>query len=192
MSAIRSAPSEWRCAIAGALFVGVATLAACKREERRFHTVPAPATTSNAVRQSSTQPAPSTSHTDLRAEQSNAYAISEGRRWFTAFNCTGCHSNGGGGMGPALMDTSWIYGSAPEIVAQSIIEGRPNGMPAFGHRLTMEQASQLTAYVRSLSGLTPTAARTSRYDHMMVKPNEAMWDPRHPKPSFLPRASARQ
>lgn len=192
MSAILSAPSQWRCAIACALCVGMATLAACKREERRFDAVPAAATMSGAVTQTAAQRGPSTSRNDLRAEQSNAYAISEGRRWFTAFNCTGCHSNGGGGMGPALMDTLWIYGSAPEIVAQSIIEGRPNGMPAYGHRLTMEQAWQLTAYVRSLSGLTPTAARTSRYDHMMVKPNEAMWDPRHPKASFLPPASARR
>jgi cytochrome c oxidase cbb3-type subunit 3 len=25
-------------------------------------------------------------------------------------NCSGCHANGGGGMGPALMDDEWIYG----------------------------------------------------------------------------------
>src|SRR5207245_319214 len=36
----------------------------------------------------------------------NAYAVSEGKRLFAAYNCSGCHANGGGGMGPPLMDPS--------------------------------------------------------------------------------------
>ena len=44
-------------------------------------------------------------------------------------NCAGCHFNGGGGMGPPLMDNIWIYGDSIENIGASIREGRPNGMP---------------------------------------------------------------
>ena len=40
----------------------------------------------------------------------NADAVNKGRILFGQYNCSGCHSNGGGGMGPALMDDEWIYG----------------------------------------------------------------------------------
>ena len=45
-------------------------------------------------------------------------------------NCVGCHSHGGGGMGPALMDGQWRYGGRIDQIATTIAEGRPNGMPA--------------------------------------------------------------
>ena len=39
-------------------------------------------------------------------------ASGEGRRLFLRFNCAGCHGDhGGGGMGPSLRDSDWIYGS---------------------------------------------------------------------------------
>ena len=31
-----------------------------------------------------------------------AYDVSQGKRLFRWYNCSGCHSNGGGGMGPVL------------------------------------------------------------------------------------------
>ena len=34
--------------------------------------------------------------------EDNAYAAAEGKRLFDAFNCSGCHQHGGGGIGPAL------------------------------------------------------------------------------------------
>src|SRR5881227_440650 len=40
----------------------------------------------------------------------SAYAISEGQRLFDWYNCSGCHSHGGGGMGPPLIKKEWIYG----------------------------------------------------------------------------------
>ena len=83
-------------------------------------------------------------------------------------NCSGCHANGGGGMGAALMDYNWIYGSDPEQVFASIAEGRPNGMPSWKYKLGTQQIWQLVAYVRSLSSLTPKGARPGRADHMMV------------------------
>ena len=77
--------------------------------------------------------------------------IEAGKQLFQAMNCTGCHSNGGGGFGPALMGKTWIYGGSVENIASTIVEGRPNGMPSFRSLLAMEQVWDLAAYVKSLS-----------------------------------------
>lgn len=78
-------------------------------------------------------------------------AIAAGKQLFNAMNCSGCHFNGGGGIGPALMDNVWIYGDSIENIAATIREGRPNGMPSFRGFLPEEQIWQVAAYVRSLS-----------------------------------------
>lgn len=81
----------------------------------------------------------------------NAAAVVTGKRLFGQFNCSGCHSNGGGGMGPSLMDDVWIYGSRLEQIHQTLVEGRPNGMPTWGDKIPDEQLWQISAYVRSMS-----------------------------------------
>ena len=90
---------------------------------------------------------------DPRAAQyyDNAEAVNTGKRLFGQYNCSGCHSNGGGGMGPVLMDDEWIYGGRLEQIHQTLVEGRPNGMPAWGGKVPDEQLWQLAAYVRSMS-----------------------------------------
>lgn len=98
--------------------------------------------------------------------EGNAFSISEGLRLFNWYNCVGCHSNGGGGMGPALMDEKWIYGSNPENIYDSIVSGRPNGMPTWQGRIPENQVWQLVAYVRSLGNLEPKAATPVRQDHL--------------------------
>ena len=55
-------------------------------------------------------------------------------------------------MGVALMDDKWRYGGRIDQIAASIVEGRPNGMPAWRGRLTVQQVWQLAAFVRTLSG----------------------------------------
>lgn len=81
----------------------------------------------------------------------NAVAVNDGRRLFGQYNCSGCHSNGGGGMGPPLMDDEWIYGDRLEQIHQTLVEGRPNGMPAWGGKIPDDQLWQISAYVRSMS-----------------------------------------
>ncbi|MFL9711432.1 c-type cytochrome [Methylobacillus sp. Pita1] len=83
----------------------------------------------------------------------NRHAINEGKRLYGWFNCAGCHANGGGGMGPPLIDKHWIYGSEPAQIFASIMEGRPNGMPAFHGKIPEQEAWKIVAYVRSLGGL---------------------------------------
>jgi cytochrome c oxidase cbb3-type subunit 3 len=90
---------------------------------------------------------------DPRAAQyyDNAEAVMTGKRLFAQFNCGGCHSNGGGGMGPSLMDNEWIYGGRLEQIHQTLVEGRPNGMPTWGGKIPDQQLWQIAAYVRSMS-----------------------------------------
>jgi cytochrome c oxidase cbb3-type subunit III len=104
--------------------------------------------------------------------QAKAKAISDGKQLFTWYNCSGCHANGGGGMGPALMDSVWIYGSEPEQIFTTIIEGRPNGMPAFRGKLSEGDAWKLVAYVRSLAALEDRTTSPSRADSLAVHPPE--------------------
>lgn len=81
----------------------------------------------------------------------NAKAVTDGKRLFNQYNCSGCHSNGGGGMGPDLMDDVWIYGGRLEQIHQTMVEGRPNGMPSWGGKIPDEQLWEIAAYVRSMS-----------------------------------------
>jgi cytochrome c oxidase cbb3-type subunit 3 len=146
---------------------------ACEREERRFREMPAATARRDRERLVSLVPGPYTA--DVKIENpygGNAFAISEGKRLFTWYNCVGCHANGGGGMGPPLMDDLWIYGSDPENIFSTIAEGRPNGMPAFGDKVPSYQIWQLVAYVQSLSGNTPKDAASGRQDDMQVRKQE--------------------
>jgi cytochrome c oxidase cbb3-type subunit 3 len=143
--------------------LGCATLG-CERESRQFR-------------------GPSGSSAERQA-----YAVSEGKALFTRFNCVGCHSRGGGGMGPPLMDAAWTYGSEPASVYATIVQGRPNGMPAFGSRLSTGQVWQLTAYVRSMSGLLAKDVAPGRDDGMQVRSQEQSTEKAHPALSRKPPA----
>ena len=83
--------------------------------------------------------------------EGDARALADGGRLYAWFNCTGCHGpEGGGGMGPPFRDRDWIYGNDPASIYQSIGQGRPNGMPAFGAGLPDDELWKLALYVRSL------------------------------------------
>lgn len=147
-------------------------LAACQREARALHDREAP-------------PVAIVAPTDLRAGgglapppadpastafEGNAFEISEGQRNYDWFNCYGCHGNGGGDIGPALMDDEWRYGGSISQIRASIAEGRPNGMPSFRDKLTDRQLWQIAAYVRSMSGRADKLAAPSRNDDMRTTP----------------------
>jgi cytochrome c oxidase cbb3-type subunit 3 len=141
-------------------------LGACEREQRRLTGPASKSVPADGVRASPIQPG-SPRQASLPATnpaEQNAYAVSQGERLFTAFNCVGCHSHGGGGSGPALMDDKWIYGSESANIYQTIVEGRPNGMPSFGGKIPEAQVWQIVAYVRSMSGQLGTATAPGRSD----------------------------
>ncbi len=99
---------------------------------------------------------------DPRADKyyDNAAAVNTGMKLYQAYNCSGCHSAGGGGMGPDLMDDLWIYGGRLAQIHQTLVDGRPNGMPSWGGKVPDEQLWQIAAYVRSLSLPATLAANT--------------------------------
>jgi cytochrome c oxidase cbb3-type subunit 3 len=105
--------------------------------------------------------------------EENAYAVSQGKTWFRAYNCNGCHAAGGGAMGPPLMDAKWRYGSDPASIYATIAYGRPNGMPAFGAHVPEDQIWQLVAYVRSLSGQLSKNVASSRSDTLQAGKGES-------------------
>ena len=113
----------------------------------------------------------------------NAQAVTEGKRLFGQYNCSGCHSNGGGGMGPSLMDDEWIYGDRLEQIHQTLVEGRPNGMPAWGGKISDPQLWELAAYVRSMSLPQTLAAQNSATPSQSPAPvprdaaQDAGWSP---------------
>ena len=140
-----------RAALAGALAL-LLVMTACEREERHFQSSPPGVIPMGIVRMSSNIPGPPMAvDSVLGPYGNNAYAVSQGQKLFTAFNCAGCHSGyAGGGMGPSLRDSTWIYGSSDAQIYSTIVEGRPNGMPAWGARLPEEQIWKIIAYLRTL------------------------------------------
>jgi cytochrome c oxidase cbb3-type subunit 3 len=140
-----------RCFLLGAL-----TLAACDREKRDSRGTPLP------------EGAPHVASGDPRdkAYEENSFQLAQGQRLYGWMNCVGCHAHGGGGMGPPLMDEEWRYGGRMEDIVATILNGRPNGMPAFRGKITEQQAWQLAAYVRSLSAQPRQDVLPSRADEM--------------------------
>ena len=131
-----------------ASLIALVALAGCARETRDVH--------GEALR--------SPHRAEAFAE--NAYHLAQGQRLYAWMNCSGCHSHGGGGMGPPLRDDDWRYGgSMPELVS-TILDGRPNGMPSFRDRITEDQAWQLATYVRSMSARTRQDMLAGRADEM--------------------------
>jgi len=116
-------------------------------------------------------------------DEKNAVDVSQGKRLFHWFNCNGCHGAGGGNMGPALSDDEWRYGASPAQIAASIMQGRPNGMPAFAGRLTDGQLWQIVAYVRSLSGQLRSDVAPSRGDTISPGTPESQRKPERPRPA---------
>jgi len=84
--------------------------------------------------------------------EGDATAVATGAKLFIAYNCIDCHgADGSGAMGPSLADGRWHFGGAPAEVFESIYQGRPEGMPAWGSLISEDQVWLLVTYVRSLS-----------------------------------------
>jgi cytochrome c oxidase cbb3-type subunit 3 len=105
-----------------------------------------------------------------RRFEGNKAAIADGKQLFGQMNCTGCHFNGGGGMGPALMSGYWRYGGQIDQIYESIAQGRPNGMPSWQLVLEPTMIWELAAYVKSLSVPAPSSTSKTAVPGAGVKP----------------------
>ena len=158
-----------RCAVA---FWGCLLLS-CQREKRDIQPAPTRlAIYSDAARQSTLRPGGPVGPDSVVNNPYNgsAYDISEGQRLYDWYNCSGCHFAGGGGIGPPLIKTTWTYGGEPENIFDTIVKGRPNGMPSWGGRIPEYQIWQIVAYVRSMNGQQPTSATATRPDTIETNP----------------------
>jgi cytochrome c oxidase cbb3-type subunit 3 len=80
-------------------------------------------------------------------------AAATGGQLFISYNCIDCHgAEGSGAMGPSLADGRWHFGGSPAELFESIYQGRPAGMPAWGGRIGDDQIWMLVAYLRTLGG----------------------------------------
>jgi cytochrome c oxidase cbb3-type subunit III len=142
-------------------------LSSCQREHRDIRPAPARlAIYGDAAVESTLHPGGQVKPENIVQNPYNhsAYDISEGQRLFNWYNCSGCHANGGGGIGPPLIKKNWIYGGEPANLFDTIIKGRPNGMPTWGGRIPEYQVWQIVAYIRSLNGEQPASATAGRAD----------------------------
>jgi cytochrome c oxidase cbb3-type subunit III len=98
---------------------------------------------------------------DLAAVAKDDKARAMGERLFQN-HCAQCHgADAGGAIGfPNLRDNDWLYGGDPAVIKTTILEGRNGVMPALGEAVGGEPGiAEVTAYVRSLSGLPHDAAK---------------------------------
>ena len=83
--------------------------------------------------------------------EGNADAVATGAKLYVAYNCVDCHgADGSGAMAPAFSDGRWHFGGSASEVYESIFEGRPDGMPAWGGLIDDASIWRLVSYVRSL------------------------------------------
>lgn len=132
------------------LFLASMIVAGCERRETAR--VPGGVGRGGDVRQIELQPGQVIPTTVMQNPfEKNPYAVRDGERLYNWYNCSGCHFQGGGGIGPPLMDDDWIYGGEPQNIFDTIMEGRPEGMPSYRGKLPNDDAWKIVAYVQSLS-----------------------------------------
>jgi cytochrome c oxidase cbb3-type subunit 3 len=116
----------------------------------------------------------------------NPQAVVDGKALYIKMNCATCHAyTGKGNMGPDLTDAYWRYGGLPIQIYQSIHDGRPQGMPAWGNALPPQEIWKLVAYIQSFGGSVPVSSY--REARLGASPGEQV------APELLPAsASSRQ
>jgi cytochrome c oxidase cbb3-type subunit III len=166
----------------GWLMATLLTASGCERESRRYQELPAAANRETGVRVSPLEPGMPQQRAEVRSPyQKNAWGMGEGKRLYGAYNCAPCHgANGGGAIGPPLMDDKWIYGGSADQIYATISQGRPDGMPSFGGHITTQQIWQLVAYVQAMSGQVPATAAPGRNDDQNGAPAESRRSPQAP------------
>ena len=92
--------------------------------------------------------------------------LEKGAALFQA-NCMACHAaDGGGGIGPNLVDQHWILGGGIKNVFHTISEGgrAGKGMVAWNSTLKPTEIQQVTSYVLSLQGSVPANPKAPEGD----------------------------
>jgi cytochrome c oxidase cbb3-type subunit 3 len=186
-------PSSPRLSTPMALIWISLLIISCEREKRDVHSA-SKSDEQVQIAQSSVAPGQDKPQTHVNEQgeryEKNAYHLSQGKKYYAWFNCTGCHANGGGDIGPALMDDKWIYGGSIDNIVQSIREGRPNGMPSFRGKIPDDQIWEIAAFVRSMQRSVPQDAAPQREDDLTSHPGENRLPQTTPSPAGAEPAGA--
>ena len=127
-----------RSIIVAAVLAGCLVAAGCKPQQEKPAQAPAQAPPQGAVPQ-----------TTMGGPMSDQQRLAMGGAIFKK-QCASCHGeNGSGGSGPSLQKADFKYGRTPEAIKESIMKGRPGGMPAFPNLQEIE-VETVTAYVMTL------------------------------------------
>ncbi|MGI0116836.1 cytochrome-c oxidase, cbb3-type subunit III [Zooshikella sp. RANM57] len=88
----------------------------------------------------------------------NETAVTIGKRVF-ANNCAICHGSAAQGRFgfPNLSDNDWLYGHEATAIKTTLLEGRRGQMPAWGQFMSNQEVTNVSLYVRSLSGVDTKA-----------------------------------
>jgi len=91
---------------------------------------------------------------------SDATALDAGKKIFVTA-CAACHAaDGGGTVGPNLVDEYWLHGGSISEVFKSIKYGWPEkGMKSWKDDYSPAQIAQLASYIKSLKGTKPATAK---------------------------------
>jgi len=120
---------------------------------------------------SATEPAAAGKNEHGLAVVANPYlgkadAIARGKDLFVSKACSGCHgAGGGGGMGPPVINSTWIYGDDDTTLFNLIklgsvglrakgytragTEGVVGDMPGFGNNLSDDDILEILAFIHS-------------------------------------------
>lgn len=106
-----------------------------------------------------------------QALPTDAASLAAGEEVF-ATTCASCHkADLSGGIGPNLVDATWIHGGEPQDILKTVSEGvTDKGMPAWGKILGPQKVQQVAAFVVSKQGSAPAPAE-------VVEPAPAEADP---------------
>jgi cytochrome c oxidase cbb3-type subunit 3 len=108
----------------------------------------------------------------LLASYRDAAQVAEGKKLYDG-RCLACHGDKGQGLvGPNLTDDHWIHGQGTLAGMFKVIrDGVPEkGMIPWGAQLSREQMMQLVAFIATLHGTTPAAAKAPQGDRV-AKPS---------------------
>jgi len=172
----------------------VGLLTSCKREDRGLRVEPPAASSADLPTATPFHVGPSTEPAHVvSGYDENAYALQQGQLLYNNFNCVGCHFHGDGGIGPPLMDDKWIYGSAPDQIFATIVQGSPNGMPSFKGKIPDYRVWQIVAYVRTSANAraeSVSAPTTRAPSSPSAARPSAGRNPPHDPPSPIPKPTA--